>query len=109
MLTFGQLIRLEPFSRRSICFDSNLDAPDRLFFSFKKFFEGVTINSQDNKELLPEYFFFPEFLRNHNILDLGVKQDFTTVHDVLLPPPYERNPHFFLQIHRMILESKSIR
>ena len=43
------------------------------------------------------------------MLDFGIKQDLKTVHDVLLPAPYEKKPHSFIQIHRMMLESKAVR
>ena len=107
MLTWGHLLRVEPFSRRAINFDAALDSPDRTFFAMQNSFQGVRNNCQDNKELTPEYFFWPEFLCNHNLLDMGMKQDGQTVHDVLLP--HGLTPHNFLQLHRLLLESTAVR
>jgi len=38
------------------------------------------------KELLPEFFYQPEFLRNANGIDLGALSEGTRVSDVELPP-----------------------
>lgn len=38
------------------------------------------------KELIPEFFYMPEFLCNSNHYHLGVKQDGEPLGDVVLPP-----------------------
>lgn len=38
------------------------------------------------KELIPEFFYLPEFLVNSNSYHLGVKQDGEPIGDVCLPP-----------------------
>lgn len=38
------------------------------------------------KELIPEFFYLPEFLCNSNHYHLGVKQDGEPIGDVVLPP-----------------------
>lgn len=38
------------------------------------------------KELIPEFFYMPEFLVNSNLYHLGVKQDGKPIGDVCLPP-----------------------
>lgn len=38
------------------------------------------------KELIPEFFYMPEFLSNSNYYHLGVKQDGEPIGDVVLPP-----------------------
>jgi len=43
-------------------------------------------NSSDVKELVPEFFYLPEFLVNSNDYYLGVKQDGESMGDVVLPP-----------------------
>jgi len=40
----------------------------------------------DLKELIPEFFYLPEFLLNSNRFDLGVKQSGVQLDDVVLPP-----------------------
>ncbi len=46
----------------------------------------------------------PEFLRNTNRFDLGVKQDGERLDDVVLPP-WASSPEEFVQINRDALES----
>jgi hypothetical protein len=43
-------------------------------------------NTSDVKELIPEFFYMPEFLQNSNSYHLGVKQDGELLGDVALPP-----------------------
>ena len=38
------------------------------------------------KELIPEFYYFPDFLQNCNKFSFGVKQDGERVDDVVLPP-----------------------
>ncbi len=46
---------------------------------------GVS-SSSDVKELTPEWYYLPDFLRNTNGLDLGTRQGGEVVNDVKLPP-----------------------
>ena len=39
----------------------------------------------DFKELIPEFYYFPDFLTNRSAYNLGVKQDKDPVYDVILP------------------------
>jgi hypothetical protein len=43
-------------------------------------------STQDVRELIPEFFYLPEFLENKNKFNLGVTQTGQTVDDVVLPP-----------------------
>ena len=40
----------------------------------------------DVKELIPEFFYLPEFLTNHNKFEFGTKQNGDVIGDVCLPP-----------------------
>lgn len=57
------------------------------------------------KELIPEFFYLPDFLENRNRFDLGVKQTGETLNDIVLPPWAEGNPRLFIQKNREALES----
>eukprot|EP00965_Chrysotila_dentata_P125578 4151942-Pleurochrysis_carterae.AAC.3 len=46
-----------------------------MFHSIRDTFVQATSNRQDVKELIPEFFYQPEILRNLNGLDLGERQD----------------------------------
>ena len=57
------------------------------------------------QELIPEFFYLPEFLCNINRLHLGVKQSTgMRLHHVGLPPWCHGSPDLFVKIHRDALE-----
>jgi hypothetical protein len=59
----------------------------------------------DVKELIPEFFYLPDFLVNANRFDLGCKQSGVALDDVVLPPWAENDPREFIRLHRAALES----
>ncbi|ETO15266.1 hypothetical protein RFI_22097 [Reticulomyxa filosa] len=80
------LIRMEPFTTcNKIMQGGKFDHPDRLFDSIADCFEGCYYNSSDVKELIPEFYYLPEFLINRNKLDFGKKQNGEAISDVKLP------------------------
>ncbi|PWZ55706.1 hypothetical protein Zm00014a_019762 [Zea mays] len=62
------------------------DHADRLFQSIENAYINSLSNTSDVKELIPEFFYMPEFLENSNSYHLGVKQDGEPIGDVALPP-----------------------
>lgn len=56
------------------------------------------------KELIPEFFYLPEFLENKFSLDLGEKQSGEKVGDVMLPPWAKGSVREFIRKHREALE-----
>jgi WD40 repeat protein len=99
------MIREEPFSTLHIILqEGKYDHPDRLFNSIGAAWASVTGNSNDFRELIPEFFFSHHFLCNHNEFDLGVLLDGTTVNDVVLPP-WAHSSFEFISLHRKALES----
>jgi hypothetical protein len=101
------LIRVEPFTSLHIelC-DEKFDKSDRLFWSVARSWENVTSIAPDYRELIPEFFTFPEFLINANGFDLAASEVFHSKRgDVLLPPWARDSPHEFIEIHRQALES----
>lgn len=80
------LIRLQPFSALHWRHQSKrFDHADRLFSSIEEQYKSSTKNSSDLKELIPEFYSWPEFLRNRNQIYLGVKQNKAEVNDVECP------------------------
>jgi len=60
----------------------------------------------DGKELIPEFFYLPEFLSNSNQFDLGKLQSTNKfLNDVQLPPWAHESSEEFIRIHRLALES----
>jgi len=69
---------------------------------------GLMTNPNDVKELIPEFFYLPEFLENLNDFDLGTMQVTNErVHDVELPR-WAENAEDFIHIHRKALESEYV-
>jgi hypothetical protein len=63
----------------------------------------------DGKELIPEFFYLPEFLTNSNKFDLGKLQlNNQLLNDVLLPPWANNSSEEFIRIHRLALESEYV-
>lgn len=59
------LIRLEPFSSLGTQLQNGkFDCPDRMFSSISDCWDSCINNSCDLKELIPEFFYFPDFLKN---------------------------------------------
>jgi neurobeachin-like protein 1/2 len=104
------LIRLEPFTSCHIVLqDGKFDRPDRQFCSVASTYHGCTTSTSDVKELTPEWFYLPDFLRNFNGYDFGEKQDTgIRVNDVELPPWACDSPEMFVRIHRAALESEIV-
>ena len=50
------------------------DHADRMFHSVESTWRACLENTSDVKELVPEFFYQPEFLRNSNGFDLGTRQ-----------------------------------
>lgn len=81
------LLRLEPFTSCHIVLqDGKFDKPDRQFHSVATTYASCISSMSDVKELTPEWFYLPDFLRNMNGIEFGVRQDHVAVNDVELPP-----------------------
>lgn len=103
------LLRIEPFTKLAIALQGNhFDLPDRMFDSIAGSWDLSLNNVGDVKELIPEFFYFPEFLKNLNGLDLGTKQDKQKLGDVQLPPWAQGSAEEFIRIHRAALESEYV-
>ena len=100
------LIRLEPFTNEHIQLQGGrFDVADRLFDSISEQWSTCLCNMSDVKELIPEFYTNPEFLRNANELPLGTMQNGHTLGDVGLPPWAKGSPEEFIRLHRAALES----
>jgi hypothetical protein len=106
--TLYYLIRMEPFTKLAIELQNNqFDHADRLFHSVASTWNGVLKGHQDFKELVPEFFYLPDFLHNTNGFDLGTTQKGETLGDVVLPP-WADSAEEFIRINRAALESEFV-
>ncbi|XP_050237389.1 protein SPIRRIG [Mercurialis annua] len=102
------LLRLPPFSSENQKLQGGqFDHADRLFNSIRDTWLSAAGkgNTSDVKELIPEFFYMPEFLANRFNLDLGEKQSGEKVGDVVLPPWAKGSVREFIKKHREALES----
>jgi WD repeat and FYVE domain-containing protein 3 len=95
-----------------------------MFHSIKDAWLSASRNNMaDVKELIPEFFYLPDFLLNSNKFDLGTrttcnpsmaidvlfvlgkKQNGVALNDVLLPEWSKNDPREFIRIHRMVRQT----
>ncbi|XP_069810685.1 lysosomal-trafficking regulator [Dendropsophus ebraccatus] len=101
------LVRLPPFTKMFLAYqDQSFDIPDRTFHSMNTTWRLSSYESMtDVKELIPEFFYLPEFLVNREGFDFGLRQNGERVNHVNLPPWARNDPRLFILIHRQALES----
>ncbi|XP_049998401.1 lysosomal-trafficking regulator isoform X2 [Alexandromys fortis] len=104
------LVRMPPFTKMFLAYqDQSFDIPDRTFHSTNTTWRLSSFESMtDVKELIPEFFYLPEFLVNREGFDFGVRQNGERVNHVNLPPWARNDPRLFILIHRQALESDHV-
>ena len=103
------LLRMEPYTSYALALQSGkFDHADRLFHSVGECWRNCLTNPSDLKELLPEFFYLPEFLRNARNLKLGTRQNGEKLDNVELPPWAHGSPEEFVRINRAALESEYV-
>ena len=101
------LVRMEPFTTLHTEMQSGrFDQSARLFSSIAKTWKLVYTQTGDFRELIPEFFFMSEFLRNKNEFDLGEVND-VKINDVELPK-WAKSPADFVYLHRKAMESEYV-
>ncbi|CAG8975353.1 hypothetical protein HYALB_00005683 [Hymenoscyphus albidus] len=111
MIVTSYLIRLQPFVKSFLLLQGgNFDHADRMFYSIQKAWQSASKdNMTDVRELIPEFFYLPEFLSNQNEYNFGTRQsDGGSVDSVQLPPWAKGDPKIFIAKHREALESPHV-
>lgn len=110
MIVTSYLIRLHPFVHSYLLLQGgSFDHPDRLFYSMERAWSSASReNMTDVRELIPEFFYLPEFLLNHNHYDFGSRQGGAAIDTVELPPWAKGDPKIFIAKHREALESEHV-
>lgn len=112
LYTTHYLVRVFPFSYIKIELQGKtFDDPNRLFNDMEKSFICAITQKCDVRELIPEFFFFPEMFYNSNSLNLGeirVSDNIIRVNDVLMPKWTENNGYTFIRNFRKVLESEEV-
>ncbi|ESO05164.1 hypothetical protein HELRODRAFT_111169 [Helobdella robusta] len=100
------LVRLEPFTSLHVQLqDGSFDVTDRQFHSLSSTWDTLMNNPNDVKELIPEFFYHPEFLVNVNDLDLGEMQNSDERFGDVILPPWASSANDFIDKHMQALES----
>ncbi|XP_062950029.1 neurobeachin-like protein 1 isoform X5 [Cynocephalus volans] len=103
------LIRVEPFTTLHIQLQSGrFDCADRQFHSIPATWQTLMDNPYDVKELIPEFFYFPEFLENQNQFNLGRLQVSKELVDDVILPKWAKSAEDFIYKHRKALESEYV-
>eukprot|EP01127_Copromyxa_protea_P006728 TRINITY_DN1671_c0_g1_i4.p1 TRINITY_DN1671_c0_g1~~TRINITY_DN1671_c0_g1_i4.p1 ORF type:complete len:1157 (+),score=202.86 TRINITY_DN1671_c0_g1_i4:3973-7443(+) len=106
--TLFYLLRMEPFTTQFICLQSGrFDYPNRLFHGIQAVWKNCMESGTDVKELIPEFFYMPDFLKNSNGFDLGTTSSGLVIGDVELPP-WAKTAEEFIAINRLALESEYV-
>ncbi|XP_035891590.1 lysosomal-trafficking regulator [Anopheles stephensi] len=105
------LVRVLPFTSLFLQYqDDSFDIPDRTFHSLQTTWNLASKDSPtDVKELIPEFFTFPEFLENQEGFDFGTRQSGEPVNHVELPAWCNGSARLFVLIHRQALEANIVR
>uniref|UniRef100_A0A182N5R0 Lysosomal-trafficking regulator n=1 Tax=Anopheles dirus TaxID=7168 RepID=A0A182N5R0_9DIPT len=105
------LVRVLPFTSLFLQYqDDSFDIPDRTFHSLQTTWNLASKDSPtDVKELIPEFFTFPEFLENQEGFDFGTRQSGEPVNHVELPAWSNGSARLFVLIHRQALEANIVR
>ena len=114
--TLNFLLRQEPFTSLAIDFQmGHFDISDRLFSSVASCWTGCNSSMTDVKELIPEWYCFPQMFLNQNAWDLGTVQsaEAKRVDHVTLPPwakgeTPEQRASEFVRLSRAALESEYV-
>ncbi|KAI6229287.1 Beige/BEACH domain-containing protein [Aphelenchoides besseyi] len=104
MIVLSYLVRLEPFTQQFLKLQGgHFDLADRMFHSIRDAWMSASKNNMaDVKELIPEFFYLPEFLQNANAFDLGAKQSGVVLDNVVLPQWAHGDQHEFIRLHRQV-------
>ena len=127
--TSNYMVRIFPYNLIAIELQGDgFDVPNRLFFSIEESFYNISYLNTDLRELIPEFFYFPEIFLNINKINFHERNDGIRVDDVEFPKnmdnidqekeintnsndKYENTDYFrafkFVEKMRNLLESKT--
>ena len=72
-IVLGYMMRMEPFASLLIKFENGVDSTSRMFHEISRQWSCCLNNEGDNRELIPEFFYLPEFFANYNKYSFGLK------------------------------------
>ena len=82
----------------------HFDLADRMFHSIEEAWNSASKNNMaDVRELIPEFFYLPDFLENQNRFNMGNKQNGEALDDVLLPPWSKGSAAEFIRVCLIVM------
>ena len=85
------ILRIFPYSFISIeCQGDGFDTPDRLFYSIETCYYLVSNLKSDIRELIPEFFYFPEMMFNINKLNFKKRSNGSIINNVSMPSEFNK-------------------
>lgn len=103
------MVRMEPFTTLHIQLQSGkFDVADRQFHSIPGSWSSLMDNPNDVKELIPEFFYLPDFLVNADNFDLGRLQITRDPVNHVVLPAWAKTPEEFIHKHKQALESEHV-
>ena len=85
------ILRLFPYSFIHIeCQGNGFDTPDRLFYSIETSLYTLSSSKSDLRELIPEFFYFPEIMINLNKLNFKKRTNDDTIDNVSMPSEFNK-------------------
>ena len=101
------LVRINPFTNIHLKFQSNkFDVPKRIFYTLDNYFKAI-IYSEENRELIPEFFHHFEMFLNLNYLNLGYLHDENVIISDFLTDDNNGIIEFVINL-RQLLEKRDI-
>jgi len=108
-IVFQYMMRIFPIMEAYIKFFSGLDDPNRMFHSVIESLHSAKRDSSDVREIIPEFFAFPDMFINREGLNFGQREeDKTKINHVVLPKWAKDSPHIFVSLLREALESSYV-
>ena len=107
-ITLSHLVRLHPYTKMFIEYNGKLDHPDRMVSNYQDLWRKVCNVAQCNTELIPEWFYLPEMLMNHNFCYFGERNNGEIVSDIALPPWAKEDPFRFVMQQRKFIENSRL-
>ena len=105
---FHFMLRLEPYTLFFYHLHNGWDHRDRIFCDINESWKSAAeANQTDLKELIPEFYSFPDFLLNVNNIPILEKSDGKVISNVYLPP-WSKTPIDFIWKMRCALEEADI-
>ena len=111
MIVTSYLVRLQPFVQSFLLLQGgSFDHADRMFHSIEQAWTSASREHMtDVRELIPEFFYLPEFLENLNEYNFGLRQKTgAAIDSVALPRWAKGDPKVFVAKHRQALESEYV-